>query len=343
VSQSLSIEHGLEVGSGIAAALALAVFARRRKRKQDASRCNTQGGDYKALGGAGELGHPAARGDEGRFTSTFFLAEYDSLAAGDYKHQHQLIGAVHRIIMHFTTLHAATVSKAEATQFFQQLQTEAFQHTDELLNEVAEAAQRMWTSALLLPLGDTANGHEFCSILNAAIREDHPDTARDTSIIVRTINQLLITRRAEASQVAFPPDATCWRGGTLPDQHRAFFQPGTKFRFPVFLATSFYEHTAFEFMYRAHVNRGLPAVRWCIKLDPRGKEQFRYRCKHVSYVTRTNVQGEGEFLFSPYSVFRVTGVREGCRGDDDDPHVIELEAAIDNRKEPADLPLAPWS
>jgi hypothetical protein len=29
-------------------------------------------------------------------------------------------------------------------------------------------------------------------------------------------------------------------------------------------------------------------------------------------------------------------------GDDDDPHVVVLSAAIDNRKEADDLPLAPW-
>ena len=26
-----------------------------------------------------------------------------------------------------------------------------------------------------------------------------------------------------------------------------------------------------------------------------------------------------------------------------DPHVIELRAAVDNKEEPEDLPLAPWS
>ena len=26
-----------------------------------------------------------------------------------------------------------------------------------------------------------------------------------------------------------------------------------------------------------------------------------------------------------------------------DPHMIELEAAVDNKEEPEDLPLAPWS
>jgi hypothetical protein len=272
-----------------------------------------------------------------------FRHQYDVLPVTQYKHQHQLIGAVHRIIVHYAEQHACTVNEAETAEFFQHLQAEAFRHTDELLNEVAAAAQRMWTSALLLPLGDAVNGREFCSILNEAIREDLSETAFDTAIVVRTINQLLLTRRVtDGEQVRFPPAATCWRGGVLPDHHRDFFKPGTKFRVPGYLATSFSENTADEFSYRAHVNTSTPAVKWCIKLDPRGEAQFKYRCKHVNYVARTNVQGEDEFLFVPYSVFTVKEVRVG-RGGYDDPHLIELEAAIDNALEPDDLPLAPWS
>ena len=108
------------------------------------------------------------------------------------------------------------------------------------------------------------------------------------------------------------------------------------------MATSYSENVADEFLYRAHVKTRLPAVKWCVKVDPRGEKQFQYRCKHVNYVTHANVQGEDEFLFVPYSVFTVRRVQVG-RGDDNDPHFIELEAAIDNAKEPDDLPLAQWS
>ena len=51
-----------------------------------------------------------------------------------------------------------------------------------------------------------------------------------------------------------------------------------------------------------------------------------------------------EFLFAPFSVFTVTRVEWSPTPDDDTPHCIFLEAAVDNRKvKQAGLPLAPWS
>ena len=40
-----------------------------------------------------------------------------------------------------------------------------------------------------------------------------------------------------------------------------------------------------------------------IKFDPRGKDQLKYRCKHVNLVKKavTHVPGEEEYLFAPYS------------------------------------------
>eukprot|EP01045_Picozoa_sp_COSAG04_P008174 COSAG04_NODE_447_length_14267_cov_17.958569_11_plen_53_part_00 len=49
-----------------------------------------------------------------------------------------------------------------------------------------------------------------------------------------------------------------------------------------------------------------------------------------------------EYVFAPYSVFTVVSA-EWKAGTTDDPHVIELQAAVDNKGEPEDLPLAPWS
>ena len=71
----------------------------------------------------------------------------------------------------------------------------------------------------------------------------------------------------------------------------------------------------------------------------------RYRCKHVNLVEKTNVQGEEEFLFAPYSVFTVSSVTVPASGKPNasNPIVIELQAAIDNREEPEDLPLSPWN
>ena len=82
-------------------------------------------------------------------------------------------------------------------------------------------------------------------------------------------------------------------------------------------------------------------------VDPRGRMGFRHRCKHVNLTSdaQTNVAGEQEYLYAPYSVFTVRSVRWSASGaaDEDDPHVIELDAALDNTREPEDLPTAPWA
>ena len=48
------------------------------------------------------------------------------------------------------------------------------------------------------------------------------------------------------------------------------------------------------------------------------------------------------FLFAPYSVFTVESGEWSQNLDDDNPHIIHLRAAVDNRKQREDLPLAPW-
>jgi hypothetical protein len=59
----------------------------------------------------------------------------------------------------------------------------------------------------------------------------------------------------------------------------------------------------------------------------------------VNLVEKTNVQGEEEFLYAPYSVFTVSSVTVPNASN---PIVIGLQAAIDNREEPEDSPLSPW-
>ena len=225
----------------------------------------------------------------------------------------------------------------------QELEKEMFAHQDEALNEIDSASQRLWTSAKKMRCNATADQREFCSILNTVIRLDNQDALAGAVVLVRSINQLCVTRRINENQQVLPPDDRCFRGGGLPDQHRAFFQPGKKYRVPGFLATSFKEDKAEEFLYRAHDESKLPAVKWVIELDPRGKSSFKYRCKHVNFVSKTNVPGEEEYLFAPYSVFTVKSAHWSDTPDDETPHIITLTAAIDNRKESEELPLAPWS
>jgi hypothetical protein len=108
---------------------------------------------------------------------------------------------------------------------------------------------------------------------------------------------------------------------------------GRQFRQPAYLATSFSIGVADSF-----ISRSLrPAkIRWLIRIDPDRK------CLHVNLVKRTNVEGEQEYLFAPYSAFTVLSATWNA-GTEADPHVVELLAAVDNKEEPEDLPLAPWS
>jgi hypothetical protein len=69
----------------------------------------------------------------------------------------------------------------------------------------------------------------------------------------------------------------------------------------------------------------------------------RYRCKHVNLVEKSNVTGETEFLFSPFSVFTVVSIHVPAKPTASNPIVIVLLAVVDNRDEPDDLPLSPWN
>ena len=63
----------------------------------------------------------------------------------------------------------------------------------------------------------------------------------------------------------------------------------------------------------------------------------------VSLVESSRFGGaESEFLFAPYSAFTVVAAAPSAPNGYLDPHVITLAAAVDNRLEPEDLPLAPW-
>ena len=268
------------------------------------------------------------------FAKSEFKRAYEATAAP--KFQDEVFGSVRQLLKAHCAAHG--IADSERDTFFSQLQNEAFNHPGELLGEVEAVAQRLWTSAKTLQ----SDGRELCSIMNAAVRSEDPALCGPVAVLARAINRLVVTRRVD-STMPFPPGGTTVRGGGLPDEHRDFFTPGKRFRSPGFLATSFSEDKAYEFWFRAHVESKLPAVKWVVHVDPRGETSARYRCKHVNLVTKTNVPGEQEYLFAPYSVFTVRSVQFSESADDDDPHIIELDAAVDNRKEPEDLPTAPWA
>ena len=220
--------------------------------------------------------------------------------------------------------------------------------------DVAATAEYIWTSAQHVS-GKT----EFCSVLNAAIRSDSVQVVVHAVVFTRAINLRRVESRSlkpswfSDCSVSYPSKLESgemghgswrdgvgvghgtWRGGGFRDEFRSFFQEGRCYRVPAVLATSLDKKVALRFIERADDTQ--PKALWCVKVDGRGKDDPRYRCKHASYVHKTLVAGEGEFLFAPYSAFRVE--QTTWLGP---VYEIVVSAALDNKSEPEDIPLAPW-
>ena len=138
--------------------------------------------------------------------------------------------------------------------FFEQLQAEAMANPGELADEaqIPVAAQRMWTSALQL------QGHEFCFILNYALRADTEALVEPAAIIARGINRLCVQSPEFA---VHPPEDTCYRGGGFNNECQDFFEAGRKYRQPAYLATSFSQEVADRCAKQQRVRLLLPTVR----------------------------------------------------------------------------------
>ncbi len=205
---------------------------------------------------------------------------------------------------------------------------------DELIGDtnaddsIAQSVQRMWTSF------KTLRGKELCFMLNDVTRNDPIAAVAPAAALTRAINQLCVT--SESPRLAIhPPGNVCYRGGGFDDSYRDFFAAGREFRQPAFLATSFSEDKAREFIRMR--GEGVCAL-WLVRIDPVRK------CQHVNLVTRRvpHLPDEQEYLFAPYSAFKVLSAT-WTTGTTEDPHIIELMAAPDNRGPSEALPLAPWS
>jgi len=145
----------------------------------------------------------------------------------------------------------------------------------------------------------------------------------------------------------------------MPRAFRDFFVAGKRYRAPMFLATSFEEFVAEQFMRRlepAADEQSPPhqePTLWTFHFDASLPENRR--CVHVNFIDKNdgslngvaaNEGAEDEFLFAPYSAFTVRSVHWEEEPIINQflvrPHRIEVDVAPDNSREPLDLPLAPW-
>jgi len=182
---------------------------------------------------------------------------------------------------------------------------------------------------------------------------DDDTMTRHAATIARTLNQFLVQRGDE--EIRHPGEhRLLYRGGALPPEHQWFYSgkkwyhlwsrnPGTrrKYRAPPFLSTTDSEATARRF---ARERGGEHPVLWRLHLP----EQRCVHVKDLQHITLAPGPPENEWLFPPYSVFRVISFQDRKR-DRDGFYVVDLEVYPDNlfdvrlgRRHESKLPLAPW-
>lgn len=255
--------------------------------------------------------------------------------------QHELLNAVQRTV----TLYAKRVNpdlsvselKRTIGDYMLKMQGEAFSN---VVSSVPATAEYLWSSG---KKHQVVHNLEFCTVLNAIIRADLASELEAAAPIFRAINARRICRvgsGTSAHEQSFPGGGKLWRGGGFCNDHIPTFEAllNKKYRVPGFLAASSQKKLASDFVFRADKTK--PRALWCIRLDPRGETDAEFRVQHMTFVTNTLVKGEDEFLFAPYSTFKLLSA--SWSDDIKKPHNLTVEAAIDNKLEREDLPLAPW-
>jgi hypothetical protein len=100
---------------------------------------------------------------------------------------------------------------------------------------------------------------------------------------------------------------------------------------------------AMEFI-RFRADKAYPRVLWCILLDVRGAMEKEFRCKNGNFVMKTAFKDEMEFLYAPYSVFKVirTDFSPQDWSDKNAWYTVCVEASLDSSTCKSGLELAPW-
>lgn len=215
----------------------------------------------------------------------------------------------------------------------------------------------LWTAPLLQDEPDELEGfvepedikdicfngrrYEFCTVLNMILRMNDEELLRAAMPIIAALNLHCAMKRTRRAPNIPWGDFTFYRGGGFNMEYKHFFQEGLSYRSVGFLATTPTREVTQYFLGR--VAKPLEPTMWVFHVDSEKK------CWHLNYMDASQIidvdnQGkpkEDEFLFAPFSAFKIRSV---CWRENpwDEPHVIEVDAYPDNQKAPEDLPLAPW-
>jgi len=271
--------------------------------------------------------------------TSHFLSAYDRATIPQFLHE--LMAAMFQLI----SWYAKQLNRmADGTAYFELVQRNAVTAGgDEAFEskKVPFIAVRTWTTAEQME-GGMGGGLELCSILNKVLREDVAEIMDAAAIICRAINMQCVCRNI-GKHLKWPVTNKTYRGTTMPREYLLSFYEaavGQKFRAAQYVATSADDEVAEKF--RAHSwASGREPVMFILHLDP------AKRCKNVNFIDKTDgsVSEESEYLFAPYSAFKVRSVKVLphmpssmlCQY-----HTVELDVMPDNAKEDPNLQLAMW-
>ena len=270
--------------------------------------------------------------DQRTFATSNFKRCYDGAKAPMF--QHRLLAAVHDMLKQYVRRIKPALDPHQLDEgtnaFMKDIQGEAFRHNEVLEKDVGAAAEYLWTSAKTHAV---VNYKQLYSAINAVIRDDVMEEVKTAVVFCRAINTRRVRRVTKgADDMSYPRNGETWRGGGFRSQHRAFFEGmiGKKYRVPGFLATSAKRSIAAKFAFAAfEEDDSHPCVIWRVRVDPRGKMHPEHRVKHMTFVSKTLVEGEEEYLFAPYSVFTLVSAEWSDRLSK--PHEFTVQAARDNK------------
>ena len=129
------------------------------------------------------------------------------------------------------------------------IQHEVVKHSKEGKHDANMLTEFLWTSGKRHPV---VNNMEFCSVLNAVIRDDVAEEIEAAVAIFRSLNALRVRRMGEGASkdvVTYPPNGELWRGTAFDDKFRGFFERmrGKAYRVPGYLAASTDQQVAVRF------------------------------------------------------------------------------------------------
>lgn len=217
---------------------------------------------------------------------------------------------------------------AELNEYVARLQQDVTQHVP-AARTIPELCAAVWTSA------EDLQEQTFYGTVQQLLRGDSQNI-RKVVEYTRKLNHFLVKRDSYLEEMEFP--LVVYRASWLPTTEVDKFKVGKEYRVPMFLASSDDKRIPLRFLslFQKPTATHVPVL-FEISIDPADK------CCQVNLLEAfTTCKNEREWLFAPYSTFRVDEHPPHPTPKIDSPVIIKIHAFPDNKCREENLALFPW-